>query len=111
MFVSTVRPNDCRWEGRVEQGQLPAGLTQGDFQGFQRVMCLGKTAGHGDAALMDFIAGVAEIRWLPHQLQRRFPVVSPPAAAPFQRQDVRAAGGILCIKRNAGNPSPDRDGS
>ena len=54
---------------------------------------------------MDFIAGVAEIRWLPRQLQRRFPVVSPPAAAPFQRQGVRAAGGILCIKENAGTPA------
>ena len=108
-FVTGVRQhrpaNDCRWEGRVEQGQLRAGLAQGDFQGFRGVMRLRKTAGHGNAALMDFIAGIAKIPRLPCQLQRRFPVVSPPASAPFQRKDVRAAGGILCIKENAGTPA------
>ena len=104
--VRQHRPaNDCRWEGRVEQGQLPAGLAQGDFQGFRGVMRLGKTAGHGDAALMDFIAGVAKIPRLPCQLQRRFPVVSPSASAPFQRQDVRTAGGVLRVKENAGSPA------
>ena len=66
---------------------------------------MGLRKDHGRSSFQNLISFVTEIRRYTCQFQRAFPVVTPAAAAPFQRHKIQAAGRVIFIQQYAAAPA------
>ena len=93
--------------GGVVHGQPQAPLGKGQLQALFGAMACGEGTLHG-RCFYNFRAGKPQIRGASQKLQGAFPVVPPPAAAPFQRQRIQTACGVVLVQQHAGTPAQTR---